>query len=71
MKVLFSCRFIALDKQPGVRPIGIGETLRRLTGKALAYLTGDDSAYAFGSEQHTWGVPCAIEGSIHGLRDVF
>ena len=47
IKALFSCRLIALDKQPGVRPIGIAETSRRLLGKAVADLTGDDLAYAF------------------------
>ena len=31
--------------------MGIGETLRRLLGKAVADLTGDDLTYAFGSEQ--------------------
>ena len=71
IKALFSCRLIALDKQPGVRPIGIGETLRRLLGKAVADLTGDDLAYAFGSEQLAGGVSCGIEGSIHGLRELF
>ena len=62
IKALFSCRHIALDKQPGVTPIGIGETLRRLLGKAIADLTGDDLAYAFGSEQLGGGVSCGIEG---------
>ena len=71
IKALFSCRLIALDKQPEVRPIGIGETLRRLLGKAVADLTGDDLAYAFGSEQLAGGVSCGIEGSIHGLRELF
>ena len=71
IKALFSCRLIALDKQPGVRPIGIGKTLRRLLGKAVADLTGDDLAYAFGSEQLAGGVSCGIEGSIHGLRELF
>ena len=71
IKALFSCRLIALDKQPGVRPIRLGETLRRLLGKAVAELTGDDLAYAFGSEQLAYGVSCGIEGSIHGLRELF
>ena len=56
IKALFSCRLIALDKQPGVRPIGIGETLQRLLNKAIADLTGDDLAYAFGSEKLAGGV---------------
>ena len=71
IKTLLSCRLIALDKQPGVRPIGIGETLRRLLGNAVADLTGDNLANAFGSEQLAGGKSCGIEGSIHGLQELF
>ena len=35
IKSLMACRLIALNKNPGVRPIGVVETLRRIMGKAI------------------------------------
>ena len=32
---LTSCRLLDLDKNPGVRPIGVGEVLRKLLGKCI------------------------------------
>ena len=31
-----SCRLIPLDKNPGIRPIGVAEVLRRIVGKTIA-----------------------------------
>ena len=43
-------RLIALDKSPGISPIGIGETARRLIGRAIARVLSDDiQAAAAGS----------------------
>ena len=42
IKALMSCRLIALDQCPGVRPIAVGEVLRRMIGKVMALATGID-----------------------------
>ena len=40
-RALMACRLVALDKIPGVRPMGIGETLRRALAKLLMTAAGD------------------------------
>ena len=42
LSAFLSCRLIALDKCPGVRPIGIGETCRRVIAKAVLWFLRDD-----------------------------
>ena len=37
-----ACHLIALDKCPGVRPIGVGETARRIIGRTIAKAISDD-----------------------------
>ena len=39
---LIACRLIPLNKNPGVRPIGIGEILRRIIGKTIGWFLKSD-----------------------------
>ena len=71
MEANTACRLIPLDKKPGVRPIGIGETVRRIIGKAILSVAGDSVREATGSLQMCGGQECGIEAAIHAMHDTF
>ena len=59
---------IALDKQPGIRLFGVGETWLRMMAKCLLRLTGKEAKVACGTAQLAGGVEAGIEGGIHEMR---
>lgn len=71
IRALMSCRLVALDKCPGVRPTGIGETLRRIIGKTVCFLTRYDLNDTCNITQLCGGVKCGIEAEIHTVSDLF
>ena len=59
-----------MTRTPGFDPLEL-ETLRRILGKAVADITGDDLIDVLGTQQLAGGLECGIEASIHGLRELF
>jgi len=68
---LVSCRLIALDKNPGVRPIGVGEVVRRIIAKAVLSIIRPDILRAAGPLQLCAGQTCGVEAAIHSMRTIF
>ena len=69
---LFSCRLVPLIKETdGVRPVGIGETLRRIIGKSVAKALRNDIQMAGGCLQTCTGVEAGIEAAIHAMAKTF
>ena len=64
-------RLIALDKQPGVRPIGVGESVRRLLCKAVIQVIGPDVMEVAESFQLCAGQDGGCEAAVHAVRRLF
>ena len=64
---LMACRLVALDKRPRVRPVGIGETLRRDLAKLVMRASGDQAKTVYGNLKLCAGLKYGIEGATHAL----
>ena len=71
LQALTACRLIALNKNPGVRPIGIGETLRRIIGKSISWSLKEEIQEAAGPLQMATGLRSGAEAAIHSMREIF
>ena len=63
-----SGRMIVLDKQPDVRPVGVGETSRRLFTKIVLMVTGPEENMACQDDQLCAGPKAGIYDAIHGFK---
>jgi len=69
-------RLIPLNKTPGetdpqVRPIGVGEVIRRIVGKTISWALADDIQAAGGSLQVSTGLKGGSEAAIHAMKEIF
>ena len=63
--ILMACCLVALDKRPGVRPVGIGETLHQALSKLVMRASGDQAKTAYGNLKLCAGLEESIEGETH------
>ena len=71
IEAFVSCRLVPLDKNPGIRPIGIWEVLRRIIGKILSHHCKDEIKEAAGPLQTCAGHGAGAEAAIHSMRSIF
>ena len=62
-----ACRLVALDKRPKVRPVGIGETLRRALAKLVMRAGGDQAKMACGNLHLCAGLGVGIDVATHAV----
>ena len=62
---------IPLDKHPGLRPIAVGEVLRRITGKVVVSVLRKDVVASVGSLQVCAGHDAGCEAAVHAMHSIF
>ena len=71
LEAYIASRLIPLDKNPGVRPIGVGEVLRRTIGKAVTWSLSMEIKEAAGPLQTCAGHGVGAEAAIHAMRKIY
>ena len=68
---MVACCLIALNKCPGVRPIGVREVMRRIIARAVLSIVKLDVLEAAGSLQLCAGQDAGNEAAVHAMRAVY
>ena len=71
IEALIACRLIPLSKDPGVRPIGISEVLRRIIGKAVSFTIKEDIIKSSGNLQLCGGQKSGAEITVRATMELF
>ena len=71
LEAYVACRLIPLDKDPGIRPIGVGEVLRRIIGKTISRVAKSQIREAAGPLQTCASHGAGAEAAIHAMRIIF
>ena len=73
LSAFVACQLVPLDKCPGVRPIGIGETIWHIIGKAILATIGQNIIDAAGPLQLCVGqkAGCDHEAAVHAMSSLY
>ena len=64
-RAFMSGRLMAFGKQPGVHPVGVGETWRHLFDSIVINITGTEDKMACQDDQLCAGLKAGINGAVH------
>ncbi len=67
-QALMTGHLLALDKNPGVRPIGIGDTWHQVLLNSILQVAGSAATEACGADQLCAGLSAGIEGAVHLMQ---
>ena len=65
------CKLIPSNKCPGIRPIGVGEVIRRVIGKVISWTVKKEAMEAAGPLQVAAGLKSGSEAVIHAMRGLY
>ena len=68
---LVACRLIPLNKNPRVRPIGVGEMLHRLVAKSVLSVVRGDITQVCGAMELCAGQCAGEEAAVHAISECF
>ena len=71
LEAFLPCCLIPLDKNPGLRPIEVGEILRRIAGKVVVAVVRGDVITSVGSLQVCAGHKEGCEAAVHAMHTIF
>ena len=71
LETFIASRPVPLDKNPGLRPIGVGEVLQRITGKVVMSMLKDNVTKEVEILQLCGGKDARCKAAIHSMHDIF
>ena len=69
--MLLACRLIPLDKNPGLRPVGIGKVWHQIASKVVLSHIREETISAVGSLQVCAGQEAGCESLVHTMHEIY